>query len=244
MFNKKFLKLISSLTITSLWVVYRLVYLRKTKKPWQSSYCVNDSILLELFDYTKIISQNPTMRNFILISNAAVLDCLFILFCIEFIAGRFTFKPVINFILFIAIKSLVIIFTTIEKYSINLFNQSPGIPSLLVAYDKSEQFIASYPGYAIIIGLAFWKRCRLISYIAYAHAIVLSATLMLLRANYSIDICIGLILAQYTSYLSDMLIVDEIRTHVPVDSSVVCTERSPRTEKNDTKIIFYDNIDN
>jgi hypothetical protein len=243
--NKQILKLLITAILCISWVAYRLMFLKRTKKPWQSNYCVNDTLLLELFDLTKTFSQNLEMRDILMIANSVILDGLFLLFGFTFLIGRVSFKPIANFILFTLFKCLTSL-VVIEKYSIDLFNHYPGFPSILFDYKGSEQFVASYPGYAVIIGLAFWNRSKIVSVICFVHAGFMSVLLMLLRANYSIDIAFGFILAHYTWYLADMMFPDgSTAQHVPVDRTVITTDSSERNNGNvpqSMKKVPYENI--
>jgi hypothetical protein len=246
MFNIKVLiKLGISILVLSSWIMYRLLFLKKARSIWKTDYCINDLILLNLFDYTRYISQNLFMRDFMLVFSSALLDCIFIIFCLAFLFRKISYRPIFNFSGFILLK-LITKLCTLEKYSINLFkNYDTGFPSIIFSFTKDEQFISIYPGIVIIIGLSFWKTSKLFSMICFAFSLLIGICLLLLRANFSIDIIFGILLAHYISLISELIFKEDDVIAVNViqtEESNLPTEMSNKSDKNDMKIVFYDNI--
>lgn len=187
------------------------------------------------FDITrnlnKYIANNLVIRDVCLIISSALIDIATIVFSAFWIKTSKTWRPVIAITLFLGFRVFVQALFQL-KYPEGYLWDYPGFPSLMVSYEKSNDFFFSgHVGIPILIGLEFYyngynwisSACLVISLLEFANMIVM-------RGHYTIDMIGAIVIAHYIFIMVDRycFFIDKSRFTLNYDTKTVDHVVEPR----------------
>ena len=166
--------------------------------------CIKDSAFLISANLNHYMSQNKDFKNFCLIISSIILDGIVILTSYAWIKHGKNWRPIMTLILFYSLKFLCN-FLFSMKFPEGMLWEYPGFPSLIVSYQKTVDFFYSgYIGLNLICCFELYKlNMKLFSALASLELIFQSSLLLILKANYLVDIIASLFAAHYFCYISE-----------------------------------------
>lgn len=150
-------------------------------------------------------SQNPGAANALLICSSALIDALGL-----FLLGRWLFggsvRPFLGLVLLMALRQIMQALCALPPPA-NMIWHYPGFPSLLVTYHVANDFFFSGHTAIAVLGAVELSRLRRNWLTAAALVIVIFevATVLVLRAHYTMDIFTGIIAALWVAKVSEKL---------------------------------------
>jgi hypothetical protein len=147
-------------------------------------------------------SQNPAAANALLIVSSALIDALGL-----FLLGRWLFggtvRPFLGLFLLMTLRQLMQAISALPPPR-NMIWHYPGFPSLLVTYHVANDFFFS--GHTAIAVLGAIELSRLRHHWLTTAAVLLVffevATVLILRAHYTMDVFTGIVAALWVAHLS------------------------------------------
>jgi hypothetical protein len=222
------------------WICFRIYYLKEQTYNWNNEYSYKDILLDSIYDYSIKISQNLGIRDYLLIICSTGLDFFLVLFLFVYLIKGSNLRPIKNIIYFY-IGRFMFNVKYADENILRLYSY-PGFPSIIMNYDNfHERYISSYVGLMIIFMLNFYDFGYFkIFYFSFVFTLFLIMNLLLFRANLSVDIILGVILAHLTYLISEP---KKIETK---PKKVVITRRisKPDSRRSDVRIdVTKDNND-
>ncbi len=216
------------------WICFRLFFLREMTYTWDSIYNYRDRVLDSIYEYSIMISQQLTIRDYILIICSVGLDFFLVLFLFIYLVKGNNMRPIIN-IIYYYIGTLIFNIRYDNEINTSLYSY-PGFPGIVMYYN--ERCNSFYIGLMIIFMLHFYNfEYFKIFYFSVVFNLFLAIALLLLRANLTINIILGVILAHLTYIISEKTKIENKK------KKVVITRRVSKLN-NDVKIdISKDNND-
>ncbi len=155
--------------------------------------------------FNAYFSQNPSAANVLLIVSSALIDALGL-----FLLGRWLFggsvRPFLGLLLLMALRQLMQAICALPAPP-NMIWHYPGFPSLLVTYHVANDFFFSGHTAIAVFGAMELSRFRRKWLTLAAMLIVVFevATVLILRAHYTMDVFTGIVAALWVSHLSERI---------------------------------------
>lgn len=145
---------------------------------------------------------HPSAANLLLIVSSAIIDLLGIFLLARWIFGA-TLRPFLGLVIVLGLRQIMQSLVALPPPP-NAIWHYPGFPSLLVTYGVSNDYFFS--GHTAIAVLAvteiFQMRKRWFTALAVFIAIFEIATVLVLRAHYTMDVFTGIVTGLYAGYLA------------------------------------------
>jgi len=150
-------------------------------------------------------AQNDRATNLLLIVSSALIDALGL-----FLLGRWLFggsvRPFLGLFMLMALRQLLQAICALPAPPSMIWHY-PGVPSLLVTYHVANDFFFSGHTAIAVFGAIELSRLRRnwLTVIAVVIVIFEVATVLVLRAHYTMDVFTGIIAALWISHLSERI---------------------------------------
>lgn len=150
-------------------------------------------------------AQNARAANVLLIVSSALIDALGL-----FLMGRWLFggsvRPFLGLVMLMALRQLMQAICTLPPPS-NMIWHYPGFSSLLVTYHVANDFFFSGHTAIAVFGAMELSRLRRkwLTVFAVLIAIFEVATVLVLRAHYTMDVFTGIVAALWVSHVSERI---------------------------------------
>lgn len=138
----------------------------------------------------------------LLIASSAVIDALGIFLLLRSIFGP-TLRPFLGLLLLFGMRQICQLLTTLDPPD-GMVWYDPGFPSLLVTYHVATDFFFSGHTGIAVLGAVELARLggRRWLYVGVAIVVFEAATVLLLRAHYTMDVFTGAVAARYATILA------------------------------------------
>ena len=148
------------------------------------------------------LHNHPTAADTLLIVSSAVIDLLGCFLLCYSIFGK-TVRPFLGLLLLFAMRQACQWACALEPPA-GMIWRDPGVPSLLVTYDVSTDFFFSGHTGLAVLGAVELARVggRRWMYVGLAIILFEVATVLVLRAHYTMDVFTGAVAARYASILA------------------------------------------
>ena len=195
------LRLVISAVALVLW--FWTQHLLGTRTPHPNE--INDGLQNLFAGLNSYFSQTPLAANVLLIFSSAVIDALGL-----FLIGRWIFagtvRPFLGLVLLLVMRQVIQALCALPAPP-NMIWHSPGFPSLLVTYNVGNDFFFS--GHTAIAVFGAIELARLqrnwLTVLAWILVAFEIATVLTLRAHYTMDVFTGAIAALWVSSLCDWI---------------------------------------
>ena len=163
---------------------------------------IGDGVHELLASVNQYLHNHPSAASALLIVSSAVIDILGLFLLWYSVFGR-TVRPFIGLLLLFAMRQACQWTCALEPPS-GMIWHSPGVPSMLVTYDVATDFFFSgHTGLAVLgaveLSRVGGRRCL---YLGIAIVLFEAATVLVLRAHYTMDVFAGAVAARYASILA------------------------------------------
>ena len=151
------------------------------------------------------LHQHPGAADALLIVSSGVVDLLAIFVLAEWIFGS-SVRPLLGLFTLMGLRQVMQALCTLATPD-NMIWRNPGFSSLLVTYDVANDYFFS--GHTAIAVFAATELARLgrrwLTLLAVVVVLFEAATVLVLRAHYTMDVFTGLIAALYVAHLSERI---------------------------------------
>lgn len=167
--------------------------------------------------YNACFSQHPSAANVLLIVSSALIDALGL-----FLIGSWLFggsvRPFLGLFLLMALRQVMQAICSLPPPP-NMIWHYPGFPSLLVTYQVANDFFFSGHTAIAVFGAVEFSRFRRnwLTIIAVLIVVFEVATVLILRAHYTMDVFTGIVAALWVADLSEHIgpRIDRLITRSP-----------------------------
>jgi hypothetical protein len=160
---------------------------------------IGDGVHMATAEWNRYLLQHPACANGLLIASSAVIDALGIFLMGWSIVGP-SFRPFIGLFILFVLRQLCQALCALPPPE-GMIWHDPGLPSLLVTYDVSNDlFFSGHTGIAVLgaIELARLGR-RWLAFLGLAIAVFEIVTVLVLRAHYTMDVFTGAVTAFFVA---------------------------------------------
>jgi len=157
---------------------------------------------------------HASAANLLLIVSSAIIDLLGIFLLTRWIFGA-SLRPFLGLVIVLGLRQIIQSVVALPTPPSSIWHY-PGFPSLLVTYSVSNDYFFS--GHTAIAVLAVTEIARLRKHWLTALGILVAvfeiATVLVLRAHYTMDVFTGIVTGLYAAYLADWIsgAMNRIRT--------------------------------
>jgi hypothetical protein len=148
---------------------------------------------------------HASAANLLLIVSSAIIDLLGIFLLTRWILGA-SLRPFLGLVIVLGLRQIIQSVVALPTPSNSIWHY-PGFPSLLVTYSVSNDYFFS--GHTAIAVLAVTEIARLRKHWLTALGILVAvfeiATVLVLRAHYTMDVFTGVVTGLYAAYLADWI---------------------------------------
>jgi len=148
---------------------------------------------------------HPVAANILLIVSSAIIDLLGIFLLAKWIFGA-SIRPFLGLVMVLGLRQILQLLVGLPAPP-NALWHDPGFPSLLVTYSVSNDYFFS--GHTAIAVLAAAEISRMhkrwLTAIAIVIVIFEAATVLVLRAHYTMDVFAGLVTGLYAAHLANCI---------------------------------------
>lgn len=145
---------------------------------------------------------HASAANLLLIVSSGIIDLLGIFLLARWIFGA-SFRPFLGLVIVLGLRQIIQLLVALPAPPNSIWHY-PGFPSLLVTYSVSNDYFFS--GHTAIAVLAVTEIARLRKHWLTALGIVVAvfeiATVLVLRAHYTMDVFTGIVTGLYAAYLA------------------------------------------
>lgn len=145
---------------------------------------------------------HASAANLLLIVSSGIIDLLGIFVLARWIFGA-SFRPFLGLVIVLGLRQIIQLLVALPAPPNSIWHY-PGFPSLLVTYTVSNDYFFS--GHTAIAVLAVTEIARLRKHWLTALGIVVAvfeiATVLVLRAHYTMDVFTGIVTGLYAAYLA------------------------------------------
>ena len=145
---------------------------------------------------------HASAANLLLIVSSGIIDLLGIFLLARWIFGA-SFRPFLGLVIVLGLRQIIQSLVALPAPPNSIWHY-PGFPSLLVTYSVSNDYFFS--GHTAIAVLAVTEIARLRKHWLTALGIVVAvfeiATVLVLRAHYTMDVFTGIVTGLYAAYLA------------------------------------------
>jgi membrane-associated phospholipid phosphatase len=160
------------------------------------------TLTASLNDY---LNAHPTATNALLIASSAIIDLLGVVLLAKWIFGN-TVRPFLGLVILLGLRQLMQALVALPAPP-NVIWHHPGFPSLLVTYGVATDYFFSGHTAIAVLGATELTRLhrRWLTTVAWLVAIFEMATVLTLRAHYTMDVFAGLTTALCAAHLAERL---------------------------------------
>ena len=148
---------------------------------------------------------HASAANLLLIVSSAIIDLLGIFLLARWIFGA-SLRPFLGLVIVLGLRQIIQSVVALPTPPNSIWHY-PGFPSLLVTYSVSNDYFFS--GHTAIAVLAVTEIARLRKHWLTALGILVAvfeiATVLVLRAHYTMDVFAGIVTGLYAAYLADWI---------------------------------------
>src|SRR6266446_4101289 len=150
-------------------------------------------------------SQNPGAANALLVVSSALIDALGVFLLARWFVER-SVRPFLGLVLLLALRQIMQAICALPVPP-NMIWHYPGFPSLLVTYHVANDFFFSGHTAIAVFGALELSRLRRnwLSAVAVLIVVFEIATVLILRAHYTMDVFTGIVAALWIAGLSERI---------------------------------------
>ena len=195
------LRLVISAVALILWFWTQHLLGNRTPHPNE----INDGLQNLFAGLNSYFSHTPLAANVLLIFSSAVIDALGL-----FLIGRWIFagtvRPFLGLVLLLVMRQVMQALCALPA-PLNMIWHYPGFPSLLVTYNVGNDFFFSGHTAIAVFGAIELSRLqrRWLTVLAWTLVTFEIATVLILRAHYTMDVFTGALAALWVSSLCNLL---------------------------------------
>jgi PAP2 superfamily protein len=170
-----------------------------------SGSAIGDGLHIATAAANQYLHVHPTAANALLIVSSAVIDGLAIfLLSMWIFAGAI--RPFLGLVLVLGLRQIMQALVSLPAPPEAIWHY-PGFPSLLVTYGVSNDYFFSAHTALTVLAATELARFKKVSLTILGMAFVLfeMATVLVLRAHYTMDVFTGLVTGLYAAYLAQLL---------------------------------------
>jgi PAP2 superfamily C-terminal len=166
---------------------------------------IGDRLLTALAPVNLYLQAHPASANALLIASSAIIDLLAIFLLAKWIFGA-SIRPFLGLVIVLGLRQLTQALVALPSPP-NAIWHYPGFPSLLVTYSVSNDYFFSGHTAIAVLGLTELARShnRLLISLGAIVVVFEIATVLALRAHYTMDVFTGAVTALYAAYLADAI---------------------------------------
>jgi hypothetical protein len=163
----------------------------------------NDGLFRLTQPINAALRSHPECANALLIASSGIIDVLGIWMIVASIFGQ-TVRPFAGLLLVFALRQLMQALCVLPTPD-GMIWRDPGVPSLLVTYQVANDFFFSGHTAIAVFGATQLARLRRPGFVMLGVAIALfeTATVIVLRAHYTMDVFTGAIVALWAANVAD-----------------------------------------
>ena len=175
-----------------------------SKRPIPSSG-IGDGLHLLSAPLNQFLGLHPNAANVLLIVSSGVIDLLAIFVLAEWIFGR-SVRPLLGLVMLLGLRQVMQALCALPAPN-NMIWHYPGFPSLLVTYGvANDYFFSAHTAIAVFTATELTRLGRRwLNVLAVAVALFEVATVLVLRAHYTMDVFTGIVAALYVAHLSERI---------------------------------------
>ncbi len=174
------------------------------RRPLASSG-IGDGLHLLSAPLNHYLGQHPNAANGLLIVSSGLIDLLAIFVLAEWLFGR-SVRPLLGLVMLLGLRQVMEALCALPAPN-NMIWHYPGFPSLLVTYGvANDYFFSAHTAIAVFAAteLARLGR-RWLKLLSAAIVVFEAATVLVLRAHYTMDVFTAIIAALYAAHLSERI---------------------------------------
>jgi PAP2 superfamily C-terminal len=151
------------------------------------------------------LHQHPGAANALLAVSSAIIDLLGIFLLSKWIFGS-DLRPFLGLVIVLGLRQIMQALVALPAPPGAIWH-SPGIPSLLVTYSVANDYFFSAHTAIAVLGATEMARAgkRWLTAVAVGVVLFEAATVLILRAHYTMDVFTGLIAGLYAAHLADRM---------------------------------------
>jgi hypothetical protein len=166
---------------------------------------IGDGLHVLTAPMNQYLHQHPSAANALLIVSSGLIDLLAIFVLAEWIFGRGV-RPLLGLVILIGLRQVMQALCALPTPD-NMIWHYPGFPSLLVTYGVANDYFFS--GHTAIAVFAATELARLgrrwLMLLAVVIVLFEAASVVVLRAHYTMDIFTAILAALYVAHLSERI---------------------------------------
>ena len=190
------------------WLITRELIRQNSNLAFKLNGEIGDKLLDFISPLNQYVREQPDLLNFLLISSSFLIDAVSISLLLITILGT-TFRPIYSMLLCFMMRRICQLLI-ILPIPVGMLWKNPGFPSIFVTYDVSNDFFFS--GHTSLAVLGSIELMQFINHKSRFYFIFLLslvcfsffeiATILILKAHWTMDIFTGVIVASYCSIIS------------------------------------------
>jgi hypothetical protein len=151
------------------------------------------------------LHQHPGAANALLAVSSAIIDLLGIFLLSKWIFGS-DLRPFLGLVIVLGLRQIMQALVALPAPPGAIWH-SPGIPSLLVTYSVANDYFFSAHTAIAVLGATEMARAgkRWLTAVAVGVVLFEAATVLILRAHYTMDVFTGLLAGLYAAHLADRM---------------------------------------
>jgi hypothetical protein len=150
------------------------------------------------------LHQNPKIADGLLIVSSAIIDALAIFILSRWIFGK-SVRPLLGFFLLMGLRQTMQALCSLSTPE-GMIWHDPGVPSLLVTYGvANDLFFSGHTATAVFAATELARLGMRWLWLGVVLAVFEAATVLVLRAHYTMDVFTGIIAALYVAHLAERL---------------------------------------
>jgi hypothetical protein len=151
------------------------------------------------------LMQTPSAANGLLIISSGLIDLLVLFILAEWLFGR-SVRPLLGLVILIGLRQVMQGLCVLPKPD-NMIWRYPGFPSLLVTYGvANDYFFSAHTAIAVFAATEIARLGRRwLKLVAVLIIVFEAATVLALRAHYTIDVFTAVIAALYVAHLAERI---------------------------------------
>jgi hypothetical protein len=151
------------------------------------------------------LHQHPSVANALLIISSGIIDLLGI-FLLSMWIFRAQARPFLGLVIVLGLRQLLQACVALPAPPDAIWH-NPGFPSLLVTYGvANDYFFSGHTAIAVLAATELSRSRRLwVTFFAIGIVVFEAATVLILRAHYTMDVFTGLITGLYAAHLAERL---------------------------------------
>jgi hypothetical protein len=166
---------------------------------------ISDRLHLLSAPVNQYLMQTPSAANGLLIVSSGFIDLLVLFILAEWLFGR-SVRPLLGLVILIGLRQVMEGLCVLPRPE-NMIWRYPGFPSLLVTYGVANDYFFSAHTAIAVFGATELARLgrRWLTLLAVLIVVFEAATVLVLRAHYTIDVFTAIIAALYVAHLAERI---------------------------------------